>query len=595
MIKKLIFSVFILFFTMWWVFAAEEIKSFNWKIYINLDSSLEVQEEISYDFPDKRHWIFRDIPKYYSNENWKFFIKIEVESVKDEKWTPYKFKFSDEWSYFRIKIWDPNSYVSWNKNYIIKYSVKWAFKYLENSDELMWNITWVDWPVPIKSSDSFVYLPSWTKATSWVCYTWKYWSLEKNCKIETVSWWFNIFSNKAFSQKEWITFHLKFPAWTFEKVEFKKTILSYFPLLWPFLIPIWAFIYMYWEWRRYWKDPKKRPYTAPFYTPPKNLNAWEVWVIYDDNADSKDLVATIIQLAQKWYIKIIETEEWFIFKSKNYKFLRLKDLDSSLEEYEIIILHWIFSKTLSLTGLLGQMNIKGFSDLKNLNADDWLNALKNADITKESDLKSLSRSPSFKLAIKSFKEELFKKLVEKKYYEKTPKEAWKKYIIFIVLCFILTFLAIPISLLFWTNPMPLFMSWFISIFIFFIFSFYMTKKTQFWVETLEHILWFQLYLDKVEKKYIDFSNAPEKKPETFLEHLPFAIALWVEKAWAKEFKDLTIQNPSWYSSDSWTFDSVAFATSLSAFSSATSTSSSTSSWGWSGSWGWWWGWWGGSW
>ncbi len=63
-----------------------------------------------------------------------------------------------------------------------------------------------------------------------------------------------------------------------------------------------------------------------------------------------------------------------------------------------------------------------------------------------------------------------------------------------------------------------------------------------------HIAGLKLYLQRAEKKQIDFHNAPAKKPETFEKLLPYAMALKVEEAWAKEFEDIYHEPPSWYQS-----------------------------------------------
>lgn len=59
---------------------------------------------------------------------------------------------------------------------------------------------------------------------------------------------------------------------------------------------------------------------------------------------------------------------------------------------------------------------------------------------------------------------------------------------------------------------------------------------------------FKLYLSVVEKDRLQFSDAPDKTPELFSKMLPYAIALGVEKQWAKQFEGIDIQKSAdWYS------------------------------------------------
>lgn len=94
-----------------------------------------------------------------------------------------------------------------------------------------------------------------------------------------------------------------------------------------------------------------------------------------------------------------------------------------------------------------------------------------------------------------------------------------------------------------------------------------------------HVDGFRLYLSVVEKDRLKFSDAPEKTPERFSKLLPYAIALGVEKQWAKQFEgiDLT-EATSWYNGNLATFSAVALASDLgSSFASTVSSNTSVSS------------------
>ncbi|TAL14148.1 DUF2207 domain-containing protein [Patescibacteria group bacterium] len=90
---------------------------------------------------------------------------------------------------------------------------------------------------------------------------------------------------------------------------------------------------------------------------------------------------------------------------------------------------------------------------------------------------------------------------------------------------------------------------------------------------------FKLYLSVVEKDRLEFSDAPDKTPERFNALLPYAIALGVEKQWAKKFDgiDLT-QSTNWYTGNLVAFSAISLASDLgSSFASVMSSNSSVSS------------------
>ncbi len=91
-------------------------------------------------------------------------------------------------------------------------------------------------------------------------------------------------------------------------------------------------------------------------------------------------------------------------------------------------------------------------------------------------------------------------------------------------------------------------------------------------EARNHLLGFKLFLTVTDEARFAFHNAPAKSPEQFMEYLPYAIALGVEKEWAKVFENITIPIPDWYEGGSVSaFSPVAFTTSLGAFSGALAT------------------------
>ncbi len=59
----------------------------------------------------------------------------------------------------------------------------------------------------------------------------------------------------------------------------------------------------------------------------------------------------------------------------------------------------------------------------------------------------------------------------------------------------------------------------------------------------------KLYLNVAEKDRMKFAEAPERTPERFTKLLPYAIALGVEKEWAKQFEGIDVSSATsgWYS------------------------------------------------
>ena len=72
----------------------------------------------------------------------------------------------------------------------------------------------------------------------------------------------------------------------------------------------------------------------------------------------------------------------------------------------------------------------------------------------------------------------------------------------------------------------------------------LTKKGR---DAKNALLGFKKFLELAEKDRLKYFNAPEAKPEVFMEYLPYAIALGVDENWNYKYGGLLSKKPSWYS------------------------------------------------
>ncbi len=110
-----IICIFLLSFVFYQVVKAETelIKNFDVNITIQKDVSLLVTEKIFYDFDtNQRHVIFRNIPLKSVNSPQLY---IEVLEVKDESGRHYQHTSSITNNILKIKIDDPNIFVTGSK------------------------------------------------------------------------------------------------------------------------------------------------------------------------------------------------------------------------------------------------------------------------------------------------------------------------------------------------------------------------------------------------------------------------------------------------------------------------------------------------
>ena len=525
--------------------SSEHIQNFATSIKINKDGTIDVKETIVYDFDGlSRHGIYRDIPYVKTNkEGKKLMMDFSDISVTDETGDSYQFSRIWEDQTLRLKIGDPDRTITGIHTYVISYRVAGALTYFSDHDELYWNVTGDDWPVPISLSTSQVDMgfPIGRTETKATCYAGAFESTDQNCKVSQES--NNFFTFKAdssFQSGEGMTIVVSFPKgkvavlepkpfvefWDtlFGKIIFALLFLA--TILWYIVYPIWIPI----KWLRQGRDPKPigTGETKAWFEPPKStsgraLTPAEVGGLVDEKADMSDISALIVSLAQRGYLKIVEEKgKGILDRGNKFSLVKQRELagDTGLLPYERDFFNGLFSEG-------GAVSLK-------------------------------SRKTYLYSAVENAKKGLYEQLVSSGFFTHSPERARTFYSVIGVIA--LTTFNIPLA------------------FSAFLFGRHMPKKTVEGAEAAAVAKSLRNFLTSQERQ-LQFQA---KNQMMFEKLLPFAIAFGVEKIWAERFKDLRMQPPEWYEGYSGTrFSSIYFASSLnssfSSFQSAATTPTSSSS------------------
>ena len=525
------------------VHAQEIIPNYLTNIVINKDGSVNVSEEITYDFGStEHHGITRNIPYKYKARGGNYKLRISNITVTDDKGIAVPFTKSTGGGEIQLKIGDPETFVTGQHIYKLSYTVRRAINFFGDHDEFYWNAIGQSSEVGVTKAQVTVTAPA--QMNPVVCYTGAAASTEQNCSIvggntNTAT----ITLTKPLSAKEGITVVAGMPVGSIDKPttaqKLKDIILDNGILVLPLLV----LIGMYYIWQRFGKDAKRKNAIVAQYEAPDNLSAMYVGALMHSSVANKDIAAEVIYLATQGYLKIeqLDTKALLVFNSHDYKFTKLTKPTEGLAPQTRALLNKIFAS--------GKNEVL---------------------------LSELKGDKDFGTALAGIKHSVMKNLVADGYYRANPvvvKSAWLAGA-FIGGAALTGFLGSSIG---YIGGIAGAASWIILL----IFAYLMPARTQKGADTLAKIYGLEDYMSVAEKDRMAFHDAPEKKPEQFSILLPFAIALGVEAAWAAQFKGLT-QAPSWYTStSSQAFNAMAFTNSLSNFSgsmqSAASSASSASS------------------
>ena len=458
----------------------------------------------------QKHGIYREIPYKYQARGGNYKLDIDVLSVIDENNNPVKFRVTRDngAGLLNIQIGHADKYVTGEQIYIINYKVSGAINYFSDHDELYWNITGNDWDINIKNVSAVVILPQKINNFQAQCFT-GYQGQQislcsKNIQSDKVS-----FQAVNFLSKQGLTVVVGWPKGITAEPSFFLKIIKKIKDNLILLLPVFVLVFLYFYWRRHGKDPIGRGTIMPEYEPPANILPAEAGIVIDEKMDTRDLTATIIDLARRGYLKIKQEDKKILGLNagKDWEIIRMNKSWEAMYDYE----------------------------------KDLMDALFDSHRKNSVLLNSLKKDIRFGKKIKQLKKSVYADVAEKGWFEKNPNTVRAIFsgigIGLIIFCF--AFLQEVVGVLFIFTVI-------LSAIILIIFAQFMPKKTKAGAEIKEKLDGFKMFLSATEKDRVKFHFSPQANPEKFADYLAWAIIFKVEKEWAKVFQGTDLPAPDWY-------------------------------------------------
>lgn len=492
--------------------AAEQIPNFSSKLTVQQSGRVDVVETIDYDFGDAaRHGIYRYIPVVYSNkQNQVFKPGFGFDSAMVDS-QPVAYETSSEGDNIAVKIGEAATTITGQHAYTIAYHFD-SLLVQKDGDLLRFNVTGNGWKVPIKSALIEVSGPENFKTT---CYVGATGTTEKRCDIEGLdTQTASVMTKGGLSPGDGFTIESLWPSGTV------ATLLQpYKTPWWVSILIIAGLIYVAlgivlliaaairWLGICYAEQRAQKSQTiVAQYEPPKDLTPGEIGLLEDNKTSVVEVTATLIQAAVRGYIKIEQVVQKSLLKKAEYKLSKPKDF-AGLEANEQYLLTVLFDGK-------SEINLK--------------------DIDK-------TTVPS---AIKKYQDSLRESLKDKGMYTKQSKFATAALASFAILIFLaftpFIFLAgvalVPMGLYGYKRAGQT------------------PRRTPEGLQVWAYVEGFKIFLSVTEKDRLAFTDAPTRTPKQFSEFLPYAIALGVEKEWAKQFEGIDIaQSMGWYGGNTQAF------------------------------------------
>lgn len=547
--------------------ATDKITDFDSNIFITRAGTAQITETITYSNAAAHHGLERFAPVMLADDatNQIYYSRFKLVSVKDEAGRDYQVSRHDNLVAVGLRIGDPDKTFTGAATYIIKYELSPVISKQDGFDFLNLNITGNDWRVPILRATARITIegePRWSEVK---CFVGKVGSKEACLAVQDGNS-YKFTSTRPIAQGEGMTVNGKLPPDYFASY-IKPSPIPPFWWLWQWVIGwvaavviiMLAAIIRVFKHLAFWRAKKNQTVIAQ-YESPDGLKPAEIGLLDDNSSGMVEITATLIDLAIRQHIRIDQISPKSFFAGPKYLLTRLTPSKAGLEDYEILLLDAIFA------GAGQNEHHEPAIELGKLNQ------LQMSQTVEE--VKSIVNG---RLEAKGFYPDHTKNKAS------SAKHFWQKNSVFkIISPIVIIMLASTIYFAikssgqaapFIATAVALVIAYFIANF---------RRPTASGVQEWAKVEGFKLFLTVTEKDRLKFSDAPAKNPQLFSKMLPYAVALRVEKEWAKQFEGMDMKNEMyWYSSTDGSFTPTMFVAGISSmtgqFSSSVSSGFSASS------------------
>jgi len=518
------------------------ITKFEAHIVVGTDGSVDVTEMITARFSGKWNGIYRTVPvDYHTPQGFNWSLRLSETSATTDDGAPLKLESSRAGHFQKFKIWVPSA-EDVTRTVWLHYRVAGGLRFFDDHDELYWNITGDEWDTPIESASAEITLPEGASGVRAIAFNGVYGSTARDAKVKIDGGTVRVRMPKALGFQEGVTAVVGWNTGLVARPTAADKANRFLAVNWPLLLPLPVLFGMLALWWRRGRDPRKRPVTVQ-YEPPKDVTPAEAGVLIDERADVRDVIATLVDMAVRGYIRIEEVEEpklFGLFTSKEFVFHRLKPREEwrDLQDHERLLLEGLFDT--------------------------------HGDSVELSDLKN-----EFYKSMGAIRTAVTKRLVTRGFYRADPTTVRAQWHFGAVLLGFITFAAGgAMGAKFGFTPLPFAIAGALIAMIVGAIGYLMPARTVPGTRTLEQVLGFEEFLSRVEKE--NYARVV-KTPEMFERFLPYAMAFGVERAWAKAFRDIVHEPPRWYSGGNMTgFDAGNFSNRIGALSSSAGSAMSSS-------------------
>lgn len=545
------------------------VTNWDYKAQVHNDNTWDVTETITVQFDQAHHGIFRWIPRVFEYGGNMYFTEIKDIHVPDYDWDDEDVDGNAK--PLNIIIGDEYKTLTGPHTYVIKYKLCYSADKIDSEDFVYSCVLGDGWPTTIKK---FTFEVLFDKALPQSAidnakvYSGAYGSngdalnVGENCWINEKGYGGEI---EMLPPKNTISVLFGLPNGFFSDVQEESGTLQYILIGLALLVSAYLFI------RLLTTVIEKPVRTVEFY-PPEGMSSAEVGTIIDETPDPEDLASLIPWFADKGYLTIKEIEKpGLLFgKKKDLQLTRIKDLPEDAPSYQKTFFDEVLFRrgtTLNL-GELGDCHIMIESATKQIKrlftGEKELSSIASWSVLvlPQAIFIGLAAAANSVLGITHTDNIIagcfvgfaliFAIVARFMYAEKRSYGSLKQNVtslLVVALCAVIGWGVYMVMTADYTaiadrNIMS------IAILASFLPAFFadrFSKDSKYRIEVTGKILGLKEFIKTAEQDRLKM--LVDENPEYFYNILPYAMVFGLTDKWAKHFKNIDLDKPSWYDSD----------------------------------------------
>lgn len=422
---------------------------------------------------------------------------------------PGTFTLADENSERKITWYFPST-TEETRTFVLGYTLRGALRIDPEGDQFFWKFIEDDRGYTIDASRVVLQLPATIPSADLLSTT--YLNGDETGNARTVDGSTIEFNGGPFAPGDEWEIRTQFPngivqasAPGWQTLQDRQPIFNLVALVVTLLVLVGGSLGLYMLWYMHGRDTRVA-LNAEFYPrPPDDLAPGIAGTLLDERADMREILGTMVDLARRGFIQIVELDD--STGSRGFRFVRLRGDDGTLRPYERKLFDKIF----------GQRTERDLSDLRE----------------------------KFYKVLPEIKDDLYDETVKAGLFDAHPQRTRTTYAVAGVAIAVLAGFAGFFGYAFIAEYAPLaILVVFATVFVgiaFAVLGRFMPRKTTKGATAAMKWGAFKRYLARVDQ-YTEVDQAKEQ----FEQYLPYAIAFGLEREWVRTFSTVNTPAPVWY-------------------------------------------------